>query len=218
MEIIKEYLRNIGIICLAALVSAGSLMVIKNLEIFWNFQEIIYVYIIDIFVISIFNICIIKRIMSEDKKIKNLATIGKYYKGTVLINIIITIISYIIAYLLLSVTTILNNIIVLAIVSILMYLIKMFLSFTLYVYIDKEEKIMSSIKCSLKIVSKNFIKVLVYNIGFLVLIYIIRSIRIAFGESLSVYNMWTEFLILTFLELGTYIVFVANVKLYKKLN
>lgn len=162
----------------------------------------ITVKIIEILIISIFNILIIKEIAkSEDKKIK----ISTYIK-VVTVMIILNVITTSLADGLFKLKEQVGDLAIWGISAVAIYIIKILLSFTVYIIVLEDAGVIASIGHSIRITLKkeNILKILLWNLIFLVIL-LLENATIKTQDTL---------LATTFMEIVTYFTFIANEMLY----
>lgn len=203
MEKIGKYIKILWIIVGASLLLGiiGEVLQ-QNIFVGNEVATAITVKIIEILIISIFNILIIKEIAkSEDKKIK----ISTYIK-VVTVMIILNVITTSLADGLFKLKEQVGDLAIWGILAGVTYIIKILLSFTIYIVVLEDAGVIASIGHSIRISLKkeNILKVLVWNLIFLVIL-LLENATIKTQDTL---------LATTFMEIVTYFTFIANEMLY----
>lgn len=205
MKEVEKYIKSI-----IWWVFAGSILIGISGEvvedIFEGNQKVIslIVKIIEIFIISLINIVIIKKVADKEEKGIKFST----YSKTVLVSIVMAVITWIIAYKLVLIKPIINNLVIWGILAILMYIVKILLSFSVYIIVLEDTGALSSILYSIKIsINKNnILKILLANIGFIIILFL---------PNLFIKTIDT--LVATFImEIFNYIVLILNEKIFLK--
>lgn len=203
MEKIGKYIKILWIIVGASLLLGVIGEVLQqNIFIGNEVATAISVKIVEILIISIFNILIIKEIAeSEDKKIK----IGTYIK-VVIVMIILNVITTSLADGLFKLKEQVGDLAIWGISAVAIYIIKILLSFTVYIIVLEDAGVIASIGHSIRITLKkeNILKILLWNLIFLVIL-LLENVTIKTQDTL---------LATTFMEIVTYFTFIANEMLY----
>lgn len=207
MEIIKKYLKNIGWILIASILLGVTGELAE--DIFWTNHEAIAITmrLFESIVIIVFNIMIIRKVSENTEKTIKIKT----YLKAIAVTIITALITWLVAYVLVQFKMTIGNIFIWAILTILAYILKVVLSFAIYIVVLEDEKgIIDSIKESVKIATKkdNILKITLYNIVFLIIL-LLADLTIDIMDNL---------ICIATTEMITYFVFIANQCLYLKLK
>ena len=157
---------------------------------------------IEILIVSIFNILLIKNVAeSVDKKFK----ISPYIK-VVVVMIILNVITTSLADGLFKLKEQVGDLAIWGISAVAIYIIKILLSFTVYIIVLEDAGVIASIGHSIRITLKkeNILKILLWNLIFLVIL-LLENATIKTQDTL---------LATTFMEIVTYFTFIANEMLY----
>lgn len=157
---------------------------------------------IEILIVSIFNILLIKTVAeSEEKKFK----ISTYIK-VVVVMIILNVITTSLADGLFKLKEQVGDLAIWGISAVAIYIIKILLSFTVYIIVLEDAGVIASIGHSIRITLKkeNILKILLWNLIFLVIL-LLENATIKTQDTL---------LATTFMEIVTYFTFIANEMLY----
>ena len=197
MEKIGKYIKILWIIVGASLLLGiiGEVLQ-QNIFIGNEVATAISVKIIEILIVSIFNILLIKNIAeSEDKKFK----MSTYIKVVVVMIISL-------ADGLFKLKEQVGDLAIWGISAVAIYIIKILLSFTVYIIVLEDAGVIASIGHSIRITLKkeNILKILLWNLIFLVIL-LLENATIKTQDTL---------LATTFMEIVTYFTFTANEMLY----
>lgn len=219
MKVINKFLDNYWLVAIASLVMSiiisGLFYIGEN-----NIIRILSFFsvIIDIFIMSFFYRFIIKSVAGK-KDVKN-----NYFK-LVGLNFVLTLSTYAISYIVTTLFYKYETLIGLGIGAIILYLIKILISFSFYEIVLNNCKILTSIKNSicLCIKKENILKILKYNILFIVILYlpnVIIEACIADASSVSVVekNAVLVFMTTFVIEVTEWFVFIFNEQLYLSLK
>lgn len=203
MEKIGKYIKILWIIVGASLLLGiiGEVLQ-QNIFIGNEVATAISVKIIEILIVSIFNILLIKNIAeSEDKKFK----MSTYIK-VVVVMIILNVITTSLADGLFKLKEQVGDLAIWGISAVAIYIIKILLSFTVYIIVLEDAGVIASIGHSIRITLKkeNILKILLWNLIFLVIL-LLENATIKTQDTL---------LATTFMEIVTYFTFTANEMLY----
>ena len=203
MEKIRKYIKILWIIVGASLLLGiiGEVLQ-QNIFVGNEVATAISVKTIEILVVSIFNILLIKNIAEiEDKKFK----MSTYIK-VVVVMIILNVITTSLADGLFKLKEQVGDLAIWGISAVAIYIIKILLSFTVYIIVLEDAGVIASIGHSIRITLKkeNILKILLWNLIFLVIL-LLENATIKTQDTL---------LATTFMEIVTYFTFTANEMLY----
>ena len=203
MEKIGKYIKILWIIVGASLLLGiiGEVLQ-QNIFIGNEVATAISVKTIEILIVSIFNILLIKNVAeSVDKKFK----ISPYIK-VVVVMIILNVITTSLADGLFKLKEQVGDLAIWGISAVAIYIIKILLSFTVYIIVLEDAGVIASIGHSIRITLKkeNILKILLWNLIFLVIL-LLENATIKTQDTL---------LATTFMEIVTYFTFIANEMLY----
>lgn len=205
MEAVEKYFKSIMWMVFIAVLIMGIIGEVVEDEFTSDANVIaLTVRITEIFIISLINILIIKKVADKEEKGIKFTT---YFK-TVLVSIIVAIITSIAAYILVQIKPFINNLLIWGVLAILMYILKILLSFAIYIIVLEDLGPLSSILHSIKITinKENIFKILLANIGFIIILFV-PNLYIKTIDTL---------IAIAIMEIFNYIVFILNEKLYLK--